>query len=257
VSPGHDPLPSPDGVPPPAGVLPTLDGPPGSTFSGSGVETLTATQTIVDLLSELIATSTTSLWGAHPGAGFGADHIDTWWGPVSEMAGRDVEVRTMLQHSTRTQTATQSYAALALPAGVLIRTVPMIPARTLIFDGVVAMATRFVEGRSAGALVIHEPGLVAYLERGYDAEWALAQDFPALVDAEGRPVEIDQTARTVLALLADGHKDEVVARRLGCSVRTARRHISSLMELLESGSRFQAGARAAQAGLLDRDAPLD
>ena len=55
----------------------------------------------------------------------------------------------------------------------------------------------------------------------------------------------------MLALLADGHKDEVVARRLGCSVRTARRHVSSLMELLDSSSRFQAGARAAQAGLLD------
>lgn len=218
---------------------------------GTGVETLTAQGTIVALLAELIATSTTSLWGAHPGAGFGNDHVETWWGPVSDMAARDVEVRTLLQHSTRAQTATQSYAALALPAGVLIRTVPVIAARTLIFDGTTALATRFVEGRSEGALLIRDPGLVAYLARGYEADWALAQDFPGLLDAEGQTVEIDQTARTVLALLADGHKDEVVARRLGCSVRTARRHVSSLMELLDSSSRFQAGARAAQAGLLD------
>lgn len=247
----HAPPPGPDDETPPVRAPSLLAGPRGPTLSDSGVETLTSADAVVDLLAELIATATTSLWGAHPGAGFGADHVETWWGPVSDMAAREVEVRTLLQHSTRSQTATQSYAALALPAGVLIRTVPMIPARTLIFDGVVAMATRFVDGRSDGALVIHDPGLVAYLERGYDAEWSLAQDFPALVDAEGCPVEIDQTARSVLALLADGHKDEVVARRLGCSVRTARRHISSLMELLESGSRFQAGARAAQAGLLD------
>jgi DNA-binding CsgD family transcriptional regulator len=219
--------------------------------AGTGVENLTAYETIVDLVAELVATATTSLWGAHPGAGFGPDHVETWWGPLSDMAARGVEVRTLLQHSTRTQTATQSYAALALPAGVLIRTVPVIAARTLIFDGTTALASRIVDGRSDGALLIRDPGLVGYLARGYEASWALAQDFPALLDAQGQAVEVDQTARTVLALLADGHKDEVVARRLGCSVRTARRHVSSLMELLDSSSRFQAGARAAQAGLLD------
>lgn len=251
MSPGHDPLPAHDGAVDAAPEPIRLGDARGTTFLGPGVETLTSQDEIVEQLAHLIDTATTRLWGAHPGTGFGADHVDTWWAPVAAMAARDVEVRTLLQHSTRSQTTTQSYAALALPAGVLIRTVPVIAARTLIFDGTTAMATRFVDGRSQGALVIHDPGLVAYLERGYDADWAQAQDFPALVDPEGRPVEIDQTARTVLALLADGHKDEVVARRLGCSVRTARRHISSLMELLESGSRFQAGARAAQAGLLD------
>lgn len=222
-----------------------------ATVTGPGVETLTSYDTIVEVLASLMAEATTSLWGAHPGSGFGPDHVETWWGPVSEMVTRGVEVRTLLQHSTRARTETQSYAALALPFGVLIRTVPVIAARTLIFDGTTALATRFVDGQAEGALLIRDPGLVAYLARGYDADWDLAQDYPALLDAQGLPVDIDPTARTVLALLADGHKDEVVARRLGCSVRTARRHVSSLMELLDSSSRFQAGARAAKAGLLD------
>lgn len=251
MSPGLDPRePGGDDAPPAPDPI-RLGDARGTTVLGPGIETLTSLDEIVDLLGTLIESTTTRLWGAHPGAGFGADHVETWWEPVSRAAARGVEIRTLLQHSTRTQTQTQSYAALALPVGVLIRTVPVIAARTLVFDGTTAIATRFVDGRSEGALLIRDPGLVAYLERGYDADWALAQDYPALLDAQGRPVEIDQTARAVLALLADGHKDEVVARRLGCSVRTARRHISSLMELLDSGSRFQAGARAAQAGLLD------
>lgn len=222
-----------------------------STLTEPGVETLTSYDMVIDVLTDLIADTTTSLWGAHPGSGFGPDHVDTWWEQIATMVTRGVEVRTLLQHITRAQTATQSYAALALPVGVLIRTTPVIASRTLIFDGTTALATQFGDGRSEGALLIRDPGLVTYLAHGYDADWGLAQDYPALLDASGLPVDIDPTARTVLALLADGHKDEVVARRLGCSVRTARRHVSSLMELLDSSSRFQAGARAAQAGLLD------
>ncbi|MET8624763.1 helix-turn-helix transcriptional regulator, partial [Kitasatospora sp. NPDC004669] len=53
-----------------------------------------------------------------------------------------------------------------------------------------------------------------------------------------------------LGLLADGHTDDAIAKRLGVSPRTARRIATDLMERLSARSRFQAGALAAKAGWL-------
>ena len=55
---------------------------------------------------------------------------------------------------------------------------------------------------------------------------------------------------SVLAGLASGLTDDAHAARLGMSVRTCRRHIAVLFELLGAESRFQAGVLAAQRGLL-------
>ncbi len=50
-------------------------------------------------------------------------------------------------------------------------------------------------------------------------------------------------------MLAEGAKDEVIARRLGVSLRTCRRHIAEILETLQADSRFQAGVLAERAGL--------
>ncbi len=60
----------------------------------------------------------------------------------------------------------------------------------------------------------------------------------------------DDLKRSIVRLMAEGYKDEIVARRLGMSVRTCRRHIAEIMEELEATSRFQAGANAALSKLL-------
>jgi len=57
---------------------------------------------------------------------------------------------------------------------------------------------------------------------------------------------------SILALLAEGLTDDVIARRLSISMRTYRRRVQALMLKLGATSRFQAGARAAQRGWLDR-----
>ncbi|MEO3854275.1 LuxR C-terminal-related transcriptional regulator [Acrocarpospora sp. B8E8] len=54
----------------------------------------------------------------------------------------------------------------------------------------------------------------------------------------------------LLRMLLEGQTDERAARRLGLSLRTVRRSMSSLMTRLGARSRFQAGARAVQRGWL-------
>jgi DNA-binding NarL/FixJ family response regulator len=52
----------------------------------------------------------------------------------------------------------------------------------------------------------------------------------------------------VLELLALGAKDEVIARHLGVSLRTARRRVADLFDELGAATRFQAGVEAGRRG---------
>ncbi|MFI2782686.1 hypothetical protein [Streptomyces sp. ALB3] len=52
----------------------------------------------------------------------------------------------------------------------------------------------------------------------------------------------------LLTLLATYPSDEPIARHLGVSVRTVRRRVARIMELLDVQNRFAAGVAAAQLG---------
>jgi DNA-binding NarL/FixJ family response regulator len=51
-------------------------------------------------------------------------------------------------------------------------------------------------------------------------------------------------------LLAAGYADEIVARRMGVSVRTCRTHIARLMRTLGASSRTHLGALLAHSGIV-------
>ncbi|MFF4764573.1 response regulator transcription factor [Streptomyces sp. NPDC001292] len=78
--------------------------------------------------------------------------------------------------------------------------------------------------------------------------WSHAVDATAWVGlgAHAR-VELVQQ---ILHHLHTGATGEAASRELSISVRTYRRHIATIMELLDARSRFQAGVRAAELGLL-------
>lgn len=57
--------------------------------------------------------------------------------------------------------------------------------------------------------------------------------------------------RSLLSLMAQGHTDEVVARKLGMSVRSCRRHIAALMREFGAVSRFQAGVQAGRSDVFE------
>ena len=64
---------------------------------------------------------------------------------------------------------------------------------------------------------------------------------------------IELTAREleVLALLAEGASNKLIARRLGISAHTAKYHVASLLEKLDAVSRTDAVAHAARIGVLN------
>jgi DNA-binding CsgD family transcriptional regulator len=112
------------------------------------------------------------------------------------------------------------------------------------------------------AIDIDDPLLGARLGAALSAaeglELVAADDAPdALVvgpraAAGGREPDIAFTGREleVLALLAEGASNKLIARRLGISAHTAKYHVASLMEKLDAVSRTDAVAHAARLGVL-------
>lgn len=90
-----------------------------------------------------------------------------------------------------------------------------------------------------------------------EVELVSKEDEPdALVIAPGAATELQAsvalTAREleVLALLAEGTSNKLIARRLGISAHTAKYHVASLLEKLDAVSRTDAVAHAARIGVL-------
>ncbi|MER6027744.1 helix-turn-helix transcriptional regulator [Streptomyces sp. NPDC001851] len=164
------------------------------------------------------------------------------------MLERGIRLRTLYHHTARFNGPSQAYVAAASALGGEYRTVHELFGRLIVFD----RETAFIPAQdgSWGAIVIREPSIVAYLCEVFEQNWDRATPFTTAVGRQLVEVsrEIDET---IVRLLAAGLKDEAVARRLGMSLRTARRHIADIMEELGAGSRFQAGFRASARGLLD------
>ena len=55
----------------------------------------------------------------------------------------------------------------------------------------------------------------------------------------------------VLALLAEGASNKIIARRLGISVHTAKFHVASLLDKLDAVGRTDAVAHAARRGVIN------
>ena len=95
--------------------------------------------------------------------------------------------------------------------------------------------------------VITQPDVVAGVASLFDAVWRGATELSAF---DAQIAEIRDIAPQVLDLLGRGVKDEAAARTLGLGVRTYRRRVAELMAALGAESRFQAGVRARDLGLV-------
>ncbi len=103
-----------------------------------------------------------------------------------------------------------------------------------------------VSGRRAS--VVRAPGVIQPLVALFDGVWRNAVEVSDRIEF-GDKTRAD-IAQQILERLRAGVTDEVAARELTMSVRTYRRYVAEIMALLGANSRFQAGVRAAELGLL-------
>ncbi|MEU1056699.1 LuxR C-terminal-related transcriptional regulator [Streptomyces sp. NPDC005876] len=166
------------------------------------------------------------------------------------MLERGVKMRTLYQHTTRYSKPAQAYVQQVSALGAKVRTLDEFFNRLIIFDREIAFIPDQADPMSA--VVIREPSITAFLCDVFERSWHSADDFEVGGESQTASQTIsDDVKQTILKLLADGIKDEVIARRLGMSVRTCRKHIAAIMVRLGATSRFQGGYLAHRLGLVE------
>ncbi|MCZ7432401.1 helix-turn-helix transcriptional regulator [Streptomyces sp. WMMC1477] len=134
-------------------------------------------------------------------------------------------------------------------AGVDLRIASVIPLNVMIIDSDFAVLPAPDEEEPLSRpLVIRGAPLVAAFSAVFEHTWREAA--PYTPEAGLPPSGLSDEHHVLARLLADGMKDEAIARTLGVSPRTASRLIADLMQRLGATSRFAAGARAAHHGML-------
>jgi|SRR6185437_10653836 len=108
-------------------------------------------------------------------------------------------------------------------------------------DNPAALARLLDETRAEVVLAEAQPVLAALL----------AADPPEAAAADGE-TEVALTPREVevLAAMADGASNKMIARRLGISFHTVKFHVASILAKLDADSRTEAVAQGARLGLV-------
>ncbi len=119
-------------------------------------------------------------------------------------------------------------------------------AADLVLAGAAAVLPRMASSETIGAAIALVgqglrllPDLALRTFIGVDVP-PLPDEAPALTPRE----------REVLAAMADGASNKVIARRLGISFHTAKFHVASILTKLDADTRTEALARAARMGLV-------
>jgi DNA-binding NarL/FixJ family response regulator len=154
--------------------------------------------------------------------------------------------------------------------GEQARVASALPFKVVIVDRGIALLGLRLDGVSVESMVTESPPLVALLVETFESYWARALPLgaagaatpaelhqaieergraAAVPGGRGRPVAPPtREEQAILALIGAGLTDEVVAARLGLSVRSLRRRSQRLMHDLGADNRFQLGVEAARRG---------
>ncbi|MFF6789048.1 LuxR C-terminal-related transcriptional regulator [Streptomyces filamentosus] len=218
--------------------------------AGADVEQLTDYRRIQQVLEDITDVIQSDLVSMHPTS------------LVQEVAERVLSRdRRQIENGVRVRAVYSRHAAShpevaemltrRVEVGVEVRLSPHVPMTMIIADRQFAMVPIRPENAAEGAILVRGPALVASYLGLYEHCWHMAAPFGHDVGADRGGDGLSEQQRAALRMLADGMKDEKIARTLGVSLRTVSRMLSELMQELGAQSRFEAGVRAVRLGWLD------
>lgn len=136
---------------------------------------------------------------------------------------------------------------LRASVGEQVRLLPELPTRMFIIGATHVVLPEPLGFADEPRSLVRQPGLVQAMTLWFESLWERASPLPQSgPDRTERPELND----FVLRALAQGAKDEEIARILGISLRTVRRRVAAIMTELGVDSRFQAGVEAVRRGWL-------
>ncbi len=219
---------------------------PGQTW---GMET--AQVAIVRDEEELFA-RTAHLFAAAGEISCAANDLNTWKAtrPPEETGtahGKGMRLRKLYRPGVLLNPSTAQHLESLRRAGADIRITQDEVNETIILDRRVVILAGDVSAGRRSYSVISRPEVVQGVSSLFEAAWRGSVE---LATYDAQLTELRSLAPRVLELLAAGGKDESAARTLGLGVRTYRRRVAELMAALGADSRFQAGVRARELGLV-------
>ncbi|GAA4194097.1 helix-turn-helix transcriptional regulator [Microbacterium oryzae] len=219
------------------------------------VEVVEDPETVMRLLVDIGRRVSREVLIVQPGASGSVERHEESNEKDRQLLAQGVARRTLYHDRRRDHIPTQRTVAELEPLGARFRTLPVVPFRMLIFDRSLALVGRQRDADDRAALVIRAPDVVAAFVSVFDAAWEFASPFHAEDETrvgDGHGLTAVQSA--ILSGLSMGLTDEAIAGRLDISVRTCRRHIATLFEMLGAESRFQAGVLAVGRGWIPHPA---
>lgn len=171
-----------------------------------------------------------------------------------EMLARGVTYR-VLYHVTSFDSPEKRQAAReCMAAGEEARVYAGTPIKMIVADDTLAFAYDTNTEPIQDSVIVHRSFLLDQLRVLFDLLWSRAARLSPMdadpPEATRRGIRVDPLDREILALLAAGAKDETISRQLEVGLRTVRRRVATLMDLLGATTRFQAGVLAAKAQIL-------
>lgn len=125
---------------------------------------------------------------------------------------------------------------------------------TLVVDGTSALV-RATEQMGGHTAVVNDVAAVRALEILFAGAWSRGRRLAEHLLMRQR---LDtRLAREILLRLSEGKTDEAAARELDVSLRTYRRYVARFLREFDVDSRFQAGVRAAELGLISPTSARD
>ncbi|GAA2654946.1 hypothetical protein GCM10010425_81900 [Streptomyces spororaveus] len=209
--------------------------------AGPGVVHLHGLPAINAAIGASLAGARSEILTAQPDGPRPKQVLDAALESVRCQVGNGISMRTIYQHSARFDEATKSYVRAVMGYGVKVRTLTEFFDRLIIIDGSTAFIAANAERTVAAAIT--EPSVLRFLIDVFERSWDRAAPFPFVPNyaAQAASEVMTPIRATIRQLLAEGHSDKVIARRLGISERSLQAHIAHIKEHLGAKNRTHLG----------------
>jgi DNA-binding CsgD family transcriptional regulator len=210
---------------------------------------------------ELPGEATDTICALHPGGSFSEELLARSLVRAQEHLRRNVRMQVVHQTSALRHPSVATYLTELAAMGCRVRLRDSLPFRMLLID----QASAVCAVPTSGSYLLRGERVIVLLNRIFETTWVDATPLDRVLPvrasisaepvdrppvAQHQPLPLASTHEAVLRLLAEGHTDQSIARSMGITTRTVGRRISEIYHLLGVQSRFQAGIRARELGIV-------
>ncbi|GGV01199.1 hypothetical protein GCM10010495_10290 [Kitasatospora herbaricolor] len=231
--------------------------------SGGGIRAtlLEGESEVVAALESAAARARREILSMHPGTPLPVDMLADSMERNQQVLERGVVMRSIHLDAMLRIPYGRAHLRSLQEAGAEVRVASVLPLRLIVVDGTLGYASTAPRDGRFAALEFKGPEVVHILLQIFEHCWVHGGVVPPSAESAGPRTEqvpacaepeLGERERALVRMLAQGLKDEAIARYLGVSSRTLRRLMAEVMENLEAESRFQAGVRAMARGWLDQ-----